>query len=333
MKLILFFSFCFFHFYFQGVRRLDLVPSFDCMKRGRSDSNTSYVSDKIENDNIDINIDNNIDNNNNNNYNENIEINENKNVEKNDKNDKIEKNKIVPRNGGLEFSLFLDEDSTVDLYLELLSGVKKECYDDNLVHESFSSSSGSSGGGSGGESGSVNVNNNAVTSKNSNGNNNDNNGNVNGSSNGNHINNKTKFDHFEYNYDNQIIKKQKTTDSNCTHTLFNSPKKNGNEIENENIIGNEINGEIEKDKNHKNGNIVPSSGDFQNYEKTENNGNKNEENQENDSYSSKFLDKETHVRLCGMYEQCAGVELECLVLSSDMLMLMGYPGCDGEEGE
>ena len=50
------------------------------------------------------------------------------------------------------------------------------------------------------------------------------------------------------------------------------------------------------------------------------------------SYNSKFLDKETHLRLFSMYEQCKGESLESLVLSDNMLMLMGYPGCDGEEG-
>ena len=50
------------------------------------------------------------------------------------------------------------------------------------------------------------------------------------------------------------------------------------------------------------------------------------------SSSSLFFDDVTRERLRVLYEGCVGKLLEDLILSKEMLMLMGYTGSDGEEG-
>jgi hypothetical protein len=50
------------------------------------------------------------------------------------------------------------------------------------------------------------------------------------------------------------------------------------------------------------------------------------------SSTSLFFDDVTRERLRVLYEGCVGKLLEDLILSKEMLMLMGYTGSDGEEG-
>ena len=48
---------------------------------------------------------------------------------------------------------------------------------------------------------------------------------------------------------------------------------------------------------------------------------------------SLFLDDVTRERLCVLHKGCVGKHLEDLILSKEMLMLMGYTGSDGESGK
>ena len=178
------------------------------------------------------------------------------------------------RNSGLEFSLYLDEATTADLYLQLISGVQKENFDDEIITKETTN-----------ENHNYLLNNDNDVKKHESCDNNDN-----------ENTKKAKIENnFPISVDKISSKKQKMMESLPTHTIFDvTENKNGTKSETE-ILSTE----------RKNNSC---------------------------SYNSKFLDKETHLRLFSMYEQCKGENLESLVLSENMLMLMGYPGCDGEEG-
>ena len=191
----------------------------------------------------------------------------------------------IQRNSGLEFSLYLDETSTADLYLQLISGVQKEKFNNEIIIEETITKNCNY---------LINDNNDGIKNKNSD----DDKNNDSYDSDNNKSTKKAKLENiFPFSIDKNLPKKRKIIESIPTHTIFDL-------IENKNENKNETKklSEISSSEN------------------------------KNDFYSSKFLDKETHVRLCGMYEQCKGESLESLVLSDNMLMLMGYPGCDGEEG-
>ena len=51
------------------------------------------------------------------------------------------------------------------------------------------------------------------------------------------------------------------------------------------------------------------------------------------SASSLFLDEVTRERLRVLHKGCVGKHLEDLILSKEMLMLMGYTGSNGESGK
>jgi hypothetical protein len=187
------------------------------------------------------------------------------------------------RNGGLEFSLYLDDSSTVDLYLELNSGVEKEIdYSDNLENSSNKSSM-------------VSLSDETASVKN------------------------TKKNKFEDSKDSetQIVipyKKQKTEKTIGTHTTFSTIENDTVGSRNDDDSSSNMDAILVVEKQKLLDNITDY---FQN---------------SNPSYNSKYLDKKTKERLTVLYNACTGVGLESLVLSDGMLMLMGYPGCDGEEG-
>jgi hypothetical protein len=184
------------------------------------------------------------------------------------------------RNGGLEFSLYLDDSSTVDLYLELNSGIEKENdFCGNLESSSNSSST-------------ISLSDEGAAIK---------------------CSKKKKFDDSE-NTETQKIpyKKQKTEKTVSTHTIFSSTESSETSVRNDIVASSGIDMHLIKEKQKLLENI---SDYFQNG---------------NPSYNSKYLDKETKERLTVLYSTGAG--LDSLVLSDGMLMLMGYPGYDGEEG-
>ena len=169
------------------------------------------------------------------------------------------------RNSGLEFSLFLDEASTADLYLQLLSAVQKENFDNEIIMKETIS-----------ENYSHLLNDDNDVKKNESCNDNDD-----------ENTKKAKIENnFPISVDKNSSKKQNMMESLPTHTIFDvTENKNGTKSETE---------------------ILPR-----------------ESKNNSCSYNSKFLDKETHLRLFSMYEQCKGENLESLVLSENMLMLMG----------
>ena len=213
---------------------------------------------------------------------------ENENVPIGSKNSKVPQNDIgtkenTVRNGGLEFSLYLDDSSTVDLYLELNSGVEKETdYGDNLENSSNQSSM-------------VSLSDEIAPVKN------------------------TKKNKFEDSKDSETqkaipYKKQKTEKTIGTHTTFSTIENGTISDRNDDVSSSNMDAILVVEKQKLLDNITDY---FQN---------------SNPSYNSKYLDKETKERLTVLYNACTGVSLESLVLSDGMLMLMGYPGCDGEEG-
>ena len=221
----------------------------------------------------------------------------------------------IQRNAGLEFSLFLDENSTVDLYLQLISGVKKEKYDDDIIKENSvvlcdnKQMSNYTINNRNNRNNDINDSNNNNNNNNSNDNNNDNNNdNDNDSNTDNDINN-------ENDHDKNKIKKTKFETKSCFDVEENLPKK-------KKLIGT-LSTESLLNLNKINENKINSSETAIANDLSVN---------KNILYNSKYLDKVTHVRLSGMYEQCKGKNLESLLLSPRMLMLMGYPGHDGEEG-
>lgn len=288
---------------FQGVRRLDLIPCHGTDNRSRSNSNSSYTQTELEsirkdeddafewleqqkNDEKEENE-------------EGINVNKNakkisppedeKNINDNENNENKSTKAVIRRNAALEFSLYLDENSTVDLYLELVSGVKKEIFEDDITVT-------------------ANLIESKAENKDNNGGGNSNNGDSNGSNHNNTQNTqnkKTKFDSIDSDTCGNATKKRKIEDNVSTDILYNT-------TEDADIT------DLENSKTK----LMEKISTAEN----------NENSQKNTlCYNPKYFDKETHVRLLSMYEQ-AESQLNSLVMSEGMLMLMGYPGCDGEEG-
>jgi hypothetical protein len=186
------------------------------------------------------------------------------------------------RNGGLEFSLYLDDSSTVDLYLELNSGVEKEIDICDLLKNSSNSYS------------TVSLSDESAAVKNT---------------------KKNKFEDSENTETHKILyKKQKTEKLISTHTIFSATENSETSVINNNLASSNTDSQLVEEKQKLLDNI---SGYFENGDS---------------SYYSKYFDIETKERLTVLYSACTGAGLESLVLSDGMLMLMGYPGCDGEEG-
>ena len=219
-----------------------------------------------------------------------------------------------------------------------MSGVQKENFEVEVIDGP--SSDGGGGGGSGGsdvtgtkdtttaDNGSNNHDHNAnnamknTTSSSSSGSSNATENAENGTKN---TNKKTKFDSIQSTSDTSYEntpKKRKLCDDISTHILYHTERTE------------EVSTDLDKLKNTilNNTDVPLSSVVLCNGVVEKNNSVKNDKEENSFCYNPKYFDNETHVRLSAMYARCEGVPLDSLVLSEEMLMLMGYPGCDWEEG-
>lgn len=243
---------------------------------------------------------------------------ENENTEKSEFESKVSSNTNdaesstqIGRNG-MEFSLFLDESSDADFYLVLQSGVEKEeKYEIDELASHLPT---------------IDQNNPMITK---------------GDSEEKHskCGKKNKFgsgyDEVEKEVEdcrNASAKKQKTeVNSIPTHTIFVT------ENESEQIKYNEMENSVEHDEKKSEITVIHSDS----IDKIDSNIEIDIDSDNalefyknaNSTYDSKYLDIATHKRLSDMFENCTEHTLNSLTLSDRMLTLMGYPGCDGEEGK